>query len=212
MRRGRKLRLSLSNIQVQKLIRLLWFTGFQLGKPNYKTEVEAKANNDSFEQLKGDIESVCHELNIRDVHYELSGVDFFAPRVQVNVMSGQTVIGTAGRLKKKNVQRAGLKEDVYLASLDLKALIDAHHTIAPYQPFHNFAIIRADVTLDTNGRSYTEIVQSIQKAATYVNRIEYIASYQQTITLRFTCSMPTQNMTEEDVQKEIAHIKQQLAL
>ncbi|MDO8470496.1 MAG: DNA-directed RNA polymerase subunit beta [bacterium] len=27
----------------------LWFTGFTLGEPNYKTEVEAKANNDSYE-------------------------------------------------------------------------------------------------------------------------------------------------------------------
>lgn len=27
----------------------LWFTGFTLGEPNHKTEVEAKANNDSFE-------------------------------------------------------------------------------------------------------------------------------------------------------------------
>lgn len=171
----------------------------------------ALAGNDSFEQLKGDIESICHELNIRDVHYQLSDVDFFAPRVQVNVRSGQTIIGTVGRLMKKNAGRAGLKENVYLASLDLKALIDNSHTIANYRPYHNFALIRADVTLERAGQSYADMVAQIKKAATCIDQIEYITSYKDTITLRFTCSLSTHNITEEDVQKEIAHIKEVLS-
>ena len=171
----------------------------------------ALASNDSFEALKGDVESICHELNIRNLSYAISEVGFFAPRVQVNIMSGQTILGTIGRLKKSNAQRVPLKEDVYLASLDLKVLIDDAHTIPNYRPFHNFAVIRADVTLDANGQSYTEIVAKIQKVSTLVDHIEYITSYKETMTLRLSCSLPTRNIQEEDVQNEIARIKQALA-
>ena len=179
----------------------------ELPKEIYKA---ALITNTSFERAKGIGEALMHELHIADWRYELSDVAFFAAGSQVNMMVGDCVLGTIGKLKAKNQERAGIKEEVYMASFDVKALLDFSSTIPQYTPVNPYALIKLDLTIEKGHRTYAQIVSVIKSTSSAVEDVEYLSSFGSSITVRISMTHRDGNMTEAEAQQELTAIESEL--
>lgn len=190
---------------------------FEIAKVYYPQENElpkeiykvAFATNTSFERAKGIGEALLKELNIPNWNYSVSDVAFFST-AQVDMRVGDCVLGTIGMLKKKNQLHAGIKEDVYLASFDLKALLDYTSTIPHYQPINPYAAIKLDLTINSAGRTYAQFTAAIKKASSTVESVDYLSSFEASVTVRITMTRHDRNMTEKEAHEELLKIQQVL--
>jgi phenylalanyl-tRNA synthetase beta subunit len=171
----------------------------------------ALATNTSFEDIKGEIEAILAEMNIVDWQYQKSNVAFFTQGQQVHITCKDCIVATVGQVRKKNALAAGMKFDIYMASLDLQALIERAKTIPNYRPINPFASIKLDVTLDTAGRTYAEILKIINDSSPKVEQVHYLSSFKTSVTVRITMNRNDANMTEQEAQEELKKIQEALA-
>jgi len=164
-------------------------------------------NTDYFD-LKGIIEALLAELNIKDIDL-IARVDqdfyanFFNSQMAATGLINNRPVIFFGAAKKDS--------NIFLAEIYFDALVDYSNLINRYQPINPYAVIKQDITTTIDQkRTFIFIKKIILKSSSLIQRVEFLDRYQNKVTLRLYFNHPHKNLTEEQVRDEIEKIKMAL--
>jgi phenylalanyl-tRNA synthetase beta chain len=101
----------------------------------------------NFFDLKGDIESLSSAFSVDDLRFEPAGAKYLEPGLAGRyVFDGNTLV-TFGRLSEAAAREYKLRQDVWLAEIDLDALLLRPFKSRVYQPFSKFPAMDRDFSL-----------------------------------------------------------------
>ncbi len=177
----------------------------ELPREEYKLSI---AVNTSFNDLKGIIGALLREMHIYNCEINKGNSSMLSSNVQAELKIENKLAGTFGQIKIAICKKMGLEEAVYAAEIDFHELIHHFRLLPSYTPANPYAVIKLDLTTESDkNRSFSEIVKKATASSKLLNKIEYIGSYKNNITLRFYFSSTEKNITEEDAKKELENIK-----
>ncbi len=168
------------------------------------------AVNTSFEDLKGIIEALLKHLKTPSPVVTKADVAFFAPHQQANFLINEAVVGSMGALKQAYQHKLGLKQKVCVASIDILSLVENANKVHTFKPINPYAIIKRDLTIAKTGKTYQQIVDACKKQSMYLDRVEYVGSYEANISIRLHFTSTTDNITEDVVNEQMHLIQQSL--
>jgi phenylalanyl-tRNA synthetase beta chain len=117
-----------------------------------------------FYDLKGAIEAAVDAMKLPALNFApLSARHLREGQAAVIMLNDQTEIGTIGRLSEEISAEFKFRQPVYVAELDLTALLELKETPALYTPLSRFPSVVRDVSLLTNRRtSLAEMLEAIR--------------------------------------------------
>ena len=173
----------------------------------------ALAVNTDYFDLKGIIESLFNRLNIELPLFSKGTFSGFAPNIQAVISSKKTkeVIGVIGKLHSKDKQSVGLKNDTYLAQLNIRYIVNNHKVVKTYILPHEFSVVKLDTTITLKSTdTFAHLEYNMYQASTLLRNIEYLNSYKEKISLRLYFARKDKNITEEEAKTELDKILQEI--
>lgn len=182
------------------------------GEPNHL----ALSTNTDFWEIKGLVESIFYEFSIPSPIFKEShrvpGYLNSSHSLKIITSEG-TAIGHIGKISDRVHEKLGLKTSVYLAEINLDQLFESRGQAREYKNPSRFALIKQDLNFKLpEGARYIDIIETIEKSANYLERVEFLNLYNNKITLRLYFRSSERNITEKEVLKEIENIKKKLNL
>lgn len=174
--------------------------------PQETYELGVATNNDFFD-LKGIIESLFSELNLSNYEMRLGKNKFFADNSQLEIFLNAKKIGSFGELKGEYQLKFGLKNSIYLAEIDLQALIENFKFVPTYKPISRFAVIKLDSTM--KGHNFSEI-RKVFETSPLLLSLSYKTAFKNNITVSVEFSSSEKNITEKEAQAELSRILKKL--
>ena len=107
---------------------------------------DAPAEADLFE-LKGILGGLCERLRIPECQLTPAKMAGYDKSRAYNIQSGDTALGTIGRVDKKIAKLFDIKQDCYAAELSVSALIASDRGIVPFVPLPRFPGSTRDIAL-----------------------------------------------------------------
>ncbi len=167
--------------------------------------------NTDFFDLKGVIDILFDELNIRNYQVSASHHQLLAENKQADIMIGNTTIGCFGQLKPEYQLSFNIKREVFLAELDFQSLANHAKLIPVYKPINPYAVIKLDLTLKIGEYlNYAKIKKTAFESSKLLDKIEVVNLYDNNLSLRFYFSSTTRNITEEEAKQELKKIQKNL--
>jgi phenylalanyl-tRNA synthetase beta chain len=118
----------------------------------------------SFADLKGELDAVGSLAG--GFRWEQSGPDFLHTTRRANLFLGEGEIGAAGQLAKRVADKLKLRQDVFLAELQLGPVYCSYYGVKNtrhYQPPPRFPAVERDFSLLlTDGTTFSEVTKTIQ--------------------------------------------------
>lgn len=178
----------------------------------------AIAVNTSFEDLKGIVEAIFKELNIKSIEYRVSSIEYFNTKIQAEIVSSQSSlpagrqtrndIGFMGQVKQQYALNFEIKDDVFVAELDFQTLINDAKSFPTYKPLSPYSVIKLDLTIEQNPKiTYVEIQKKAFKTSKLLINLELVSIYKNKLSLRFYFSSPDRNITEEEAKEELKRVE-----
>jgi len=175
--------------------------------PNEIYKLGIGINTDFFD-LKGIIEALLSELNIKNYEIVVSKEKIFSSNIQAFLKINGKQAGIFGLLKQEYASKIGLKENTVLAELDLQALIDSSRNIPEYKHISSFAVVKLDLNVEISASlNYETIKKTALKTSELLENVELIDQFKNRITLRFYFTSSDRNITEEEAIRELDKIK-----
>lgn len=166
------------------------------------------AMNTDFFDLKGVIEALFKELNIEDYSFGSYDDDHLAPHVQAEIKIHNKAIGVIGQLKNNLKENMDIRDSVYVAQLDFSAIISSYRSLSTYRPLNAFATIKLDLSVEMkNDLTFAKVKQEATNTSELLQKIEYIDSFKDNMTIRLYFSANDRNITHGEAQKELEKIK-----
>lgn len=160
---GRHYRLQ-GDKSVETRILTIGATGEARGKALYDS-----AREFSFADLKGSIDAIGQLVDGNKAHgfdWRNGGPDWLHAAKRGKIHLGNVEIGTAGQLARRDADRLKLRQDVFLAELELEPLYQAMQRAKAarrYEPLPRFPAVERDFSLLlADGIAFSEIVDSIR--------------------------------------------------
>ncbi|MBI2051738.1 phenylalanine--tRNA ligase subunit beta [Candidatus Roizmanbacteria bacterium] len=166
------------------------------------------ATNTSFSDLKGILEVLLSELNIKNSEIRQGNVPFLLPHVQAKAVSNGDNLGFFGQLTSKIQEKHGLKKPVFLAELEFQSLVDNYKVVAPYETISPYAVIKLDLTAKIE--NYEEFRKSAFAKSKFLKQIEVVDVFGNKVTVRLYFTSPKRNLTEKEAQEELSKIKERI--
>ncbi|MBD0372678.1 MAG: phenylalanine--tRNA ligase subunit beta [Pyrinomonadaceae bacterium] len=118
-----------------------------------------------FYDLKGAVEAAVDAMGLPALSFApVSARHLRVGQAAVIMTGGQTEIGTIGRLSEEISAEFKFRQPVYVAELDLAALLEQKETPALYTPLSRFPSVVRDLSLLTNRRtSLSEMLAAIRE-------------------------------------------------
>jgi phenylalanyl-tRNA synthetase beta chain len=133
------------------------------GEAREKTIYESARTYD-FADLKGDLESVAELCG--GLRWEHGGSDFLSAAKRATLHLGKESIGEAGQLARRVAEKLKLRQDVYLAELNLGPVFGAYFgakNARRYEPLPKFPAVERDFSLLlADGTQFSEVAQAIE--------------------------------------------------
>ena len=133
----------------------------------HEQSIHEAAREFSFDDLKGDLDQILALAG--GAHWTLGGPAWLSAgrAAQISVAaSGAKPIGIAGQLARNLAQRFKLRQDVYLAELQLDSLTQAvalAHNSLRYEPLPRFPSVERDFSLIlSDGTTFAQIEEAIR--------------------------------------------------
>lgn len=173
---GRHYRLQ-GDKSVETRILTIGATGEARGKALYDS-----AREFSFADLKGSIDAIGQLVDGNKAHgfdWRNGGPDWLHAAKRGKIHLGNVEIGTAGQLARRVADRLKLRQDVFLAELELEPLYQAMQRAKAarrYEPLPRFPAVERDFSLLlTDGIAFSEVADSIRSLGiTEVSSIEAV--------------------------------------
>jgi phenylalanyl-tRNA synthetase beta chain len=117
-----------------------------------------------FADLKGDLDAVSSLAG--GLHWAHGGSDFFNAAKRATFSLGKDSIGEAGQLSRRVADKLKLRQDVFLAELNLPSLYIAYHgakNARRYEPLPRFPAVERDFSLLlADGTQFSDVTTAIQ--------------------------------------------------
>lgn len=175
-----------------------------------------------FYDLKGALETAVDAMRLPALEFAPSRARHLQEGQAAQIMiDGKTPIGTIGRLSEEIAAEFKLRQPVFMAELDLTALLKLKETPALYTPLARFPSVMRDVSLLTDRRTVlSEMLEAIRKlgleslrAARLVGVYEgaNLPEGKRSITLRLEYRADERTLRDEEVEEMHARVVQKLA-
>lgn len=167
------------------------------------------STNTDFYDIKGLIESLFHNLHIRDFSFKKGNHPLFVKNEQATIIDTKTKkeIGYLGKLNRTYQENLELKEAVYAAEIDFGFITSHYKVVEPYKVPIQTAVIKLDSNIkQKEGRTFEEIKKTAYAESKLLVDVEYVSSYQNNITLRFYFADTSKNITDEQAKAELNKI------
>jgi len=110
----------------------------------------SKKSNIDFFDLKGAVEGLFEELMIANIVFEKIEDDscpYYKDGYAAVVKSGDTLMGTLGKIDEKVLKNYGLKQDAFIFEFDFNAIQDLLPKSVAAKPLPKFPSISRDITI-----------------------------------------------------------------
>jgi phenylalanyl-tRNA synthetase beta chain len=175
----------------------------------------------TFAELKGAVEGVLDRAQFPAVRWQRGGAPFLDEAEGALVSAdGGRVVGCAGLLARRLEDRYGLRQAVYLAELDLGAVLVAA-PLARFRPLPRFPSVVADMTVEhPQLLAYADLEEAVRALASeLVEAVELQARFQGgdlpaavvRTTLRLTYRHRDRSLTQDEVNAEQVRLRERLA-
>ncbi len=169
------------------------------------------STNTDFFDLKGIIDILFDELNIRNYHVAPSRHQLLIDGKQADIMIGQEIVGCFGQLKSECQFNFDIKKSVFLAEIDFQSLANHAKLMPVYKPITPYAVIKLDLTLKVSDiLNFAQIKKIAFESAKLLDKIEVVNLYDNNLSLRFYFSSHNRNITEEEAKQELKKIQENL--
>lgn len=122
------------------------------------------ARDFSFADWKGELDAIGSLSG--KFRWEQGGPDFLHGARRGNIFLGETEIGAAGQLAKRVAEKLKLRQDVFLAELELGPVYCAYYGVKNsrhYQPLPRFPAVERDFSLLlTDGTAFSAVTKTIE--------------------------------------------------
>lgn len=164
----------------------------------------AIAVNTDFNDLKGIITALFHELNIEDVVIQ-AGKHNLMTQTAAIVMHTK-VIGWFGALHQKYASKLSLSEQIFLAEIDFEPVIQNYKVMHSYKAPMQYAVVKLDLTV-VKKMSYQKMIDISFQNSKLLQNVAYVSTFENKISLRFYFSSPKRNITEKEALLELEQIR-----
>ena len=164
--------------------------------------------NSSFLDLKGMVEQLGRELNLSLIFTPNRKIPYLSDTIQVAIETvDKFPLGWLGQLSPVYAQKHGLKQDTFIAQLELFKLYQVARQITTYVPINPFATVKLDLTIAAEtSRNYQQTISKIQANAEHLSRIEFLGQFQGKINLRLYFENKEKNITEAEALLELEKV------
>ena len=169
---------------------------------------EAEREVDFFD-VKGALEAAVEAMNIAPLNFDQAEIKHLTPGQSAQVYSQGSSIGSIGRLAEKVSANYKVRQPVYVAEVDLTALLELPEQPVLYSPLPRFPAIVRDVSLLVGRKvSLGEILEAIeqQQAAHFMGAQlvgtyegEGIAEDKRSMTIRFEYRAAERTLRDDEV-------------
>lgn len=162
-----------------------------------------------FFDLKGALESAVEAMNLPQLRFVAAAVEHLHPGQAATISASGTAVGTIGRLAETISQSHKFRQPVYVAELDLTALMEIPERAVLYSPLQRFPSIVRDASLlvdrtisaaellaAAEGHK-TDLFAGVNFVGTYEG--EGISDDKRSVTLRFEYRAADRTLRDEDV-------------
>jgi phenylalanyl-tRNA synthetase beta chain len=165
-----------------------------------------------FSDLKGALESAVDALKLQPVRFRSAVVKHLRPGQSARVsLNNGTSIGTIGRLAETVAASYKFRQPVYVAELDLTALLSSAERRVHYQPLPRYPAVVRDVTLLVERKlpliELLSLIEAIQPAdyrnTKFVGTYEgpNIPEHKRSVTLRIEYRADERTLRDEEVEE-----------
>ena len=162
-----------------------------------------------FYDLKGALESGIEAMNLPPLDVEASEIKHLRPGQSAVIRSGDSAVGSIGRLSEFVAGEYKLRQPVFVAEIDLTALLETGELPVLYLPLPRFPSIVRDVSLLV-ARNYTvtELVRAVaEEQPRHFVQTEFVGTYEgegipddkRSITLRIEYRSDDRTLRDEEV-------------
>lgn len=162
-------------------------------------------------RLKAAIVVLGKKLGIVKLGFERTTHPLFAPEETLAALSGDTMLGTIGRIRPEVLKGFDIKTELYAAELNFKKIVEASSLSRLYRPLPRFPFSYRDISFAIErGVSYKEITSLIKSAGgLLVEDIELLSEYRgeqiqkghRGLAIRIVYRSKEKTLTEEEVNK-----------
>src|SRR5205085_4033157 len=148
-----------------------------------------------FFELKGAVEAAVDAMNLLELKYEAVDVKHLRPGQSAKIFSDSTQVGTIGRLSETIAGSYKFRQPLFVAELDLTALLEMPERPVLYSPLPRFPSIVRDVSLLVDRKvSVADLMGAVRnEKITHFAGITLVGTYEgegiaadkQSVTLRF---------------------------
>jgi phenylalanyl-tRNA synthetase beta chain len=162
-----------------------------------------------FYDLKGAIESGIDAMNLPPLDFEASEIKHLRPGQSAVIRSGDSAVGSIGRLSESAAGEYKFRQSVFVAEIDLTALLESKDLPVLYSPLPRFPSIVRDVSLLV-ARKYTvtELIRAVaEDQPRHFVKTELVGTYEgegipddkRSITIRIEYRSDDRTLRDEDV-------------
>lgn len=180
----------------------------------------AISNQEDFYKLKGVVSALAAELGLTDIIENIPQEDkdyagtwrhFWHPQQLISIKASEKIIAYIGKIHPTLSQNFQLKNDLYLAVLNVELLAELSMPLNHYTPISQYPAVIEDLTLEFPPKTFSgPIISEIYKINKLIKNVDAIDRYKNSTTLRITYQDEKKNLESADVQKVRTQILQTL--
>jgi len=162
-----------------------------------------------FYDLKGALEAGIEAMNLPPLNFEASELKHLRPGQSALIRSGDNPIGSIGRLSESVAGEYKVRQPVFVAEIDLTALLESPELPVLYSPLPRFPAIVRDVSLlVARTLTVTELIRAVsgQQPRHFV-KAEFVGTYEgegipddkRSVTIRIEYRADDRTLRDEEV-------------
>ena len=162
-----------------------------------------------FFDLKGALESAIDAMNLPPLDFEMTAVKHLRPGQSTAISNGGTRVGSIGRLAETVAGAYKFRQPVFVAEVDLTALLETRERPVLYSPLPRFPSIVRDVSLLVDRRvTVADLLRAVQdQKVEHLIGAKFVGTYEgegipdtkRSVTLRIEYRADDRTLRDEEV-------------
>lgn len=198
---------------------------FEVGNVYIKSEVSVEEKNifaialnsknkngEGFFLLKGVLELLFDKLNVGKLNLKAENLNLLEDGRSASISTGRENIGVMGKVSEETKRFFGIKDNVYVAQIDINSLLKDYSNIKKYQEFSRFPTAERDLTfIFEEETKVLEIEQNISSLPSKIRvksqimdvyRGQGLEKNEKAVTVRFTYQSSERTLEEKEIEDD----------
>ena len=164
-------------------------------------------STESIFKVKGVIEALLKDLAISNFEFKAKNNNpLFSTHQQAEILINGQSVGEIGKLAQKYINNREIKKDLFVAEIDIWKLAQKASSVLPFAPISPYATVKRDITMKLKNKSFNDFEKTCFKLSKYLNKIDYLGSFENNITIRLYFTSHEENISETLVSNEVEKI------